>query len=173
MDDSPKGRTDASKPSTNEGRAHGLTPDAYRRFVNFLRKGNMKKMKIYIAGAYQRKEELLSKAKELVSMGHQVVASWLVMPDEKTDDFDTHAEDWSLRDLEDIDQGEIFVAVTEEKESRYKRGGRHVEFGCALIKGKKMIVVGPRETTFHYLIPDEQVFPNWEEFIRWMKELTL
>jgi hypothetical protein len=40
-------------------------------------------------------------------------------------------------------------------------GGRHVEFGLALAQGKRVIIVGPRENVFHYLLPDAQIFAYW------------
>ena len=42
-------------------------------------------------------------------------------------------------------------------------GGSHVEFGLALAQGKRVIVVGPRENVFHYLLPESQIFGTWNQ----------
>jgi nucleoside 2-deoxyribosyltransferase len=54
-------------------------------------------------------------------------------------------------DLDDVDDCDIFVFFSEDPLSGVPRGGRHVEFGYALAKGKRIAVIGPEENTFHYL----------------------
>ena len=45
------------------------------------------------------------------------------------------------------------------------RGGRHVEFGYAASRGKRLTIIGPRETVFHHLDGVEH-FENAQEFMR-------
>ena len=45
------------------------------------------------------------------------------------------------------------IVFTEMPNSVLATGGSHVEFGLALAQGKRVIVVGPRENVFHYLLP--------------------
>jgi len=40
----------------------------------------------------------------------------------------------------------------ENVNSKYKRGGRHVEFGYAIAYGKRLVIVGPLENAFYYLL---------------------
>jgi hypothetical protein len=42
------------------------------------------------------------------------------------------------------------------------RGGRHVEFGIAFAKEKRLMIVGPRENIFHWL-PSVEVYPDFEQ----------
>ena len=43
---------------------------------------------------------------------------------------------------------------------------RHVEFGLALAQDKGVIIVGPRENVFHYLLPDSQMFAPGTRHLR-------
>lgn len=124
-------------------------------------------MKIYIAGRYSRRDEFREVAKQLEEMGHEVTSQWL---DEDVDlnhtmadiqpEFATGA---ALTDLHDIDEAQVVLFFSESKLT--PRGGRHVEFGYALAKGKFIYVIGPKENIFHYnpmvvSIPD----------VEWMKQ---
>ena len=55
------------------------------------------------------------------------------------------------------------IIFTEIPNTILATGGRHVEFGLALAQGKRMIIVGPRENVFHYLLPDSQIFATWNK----------
>jgi hypothetical protein len=55
------------------------------------------------------------------------------------------------------------IIFTEIPNTVLATGGRHVEFGLALAQGKRVIVVGPRENVFHYLLPESQVFATWNQ----------
>ena len=64
-----------------------------------------------------------------------------------------------------IAASDIFIAFTEEPDSPYGRGGRHVEFGFAMYHYgedhlKAVIVVGPRENIFHAL-PEVHRIDSW------------
>ncbi len=48
--------------------------------------------------------------------------------------------------------------------SGYSRGGRHVEAGYALAKGKYLVLVGPRENVF-YSLPHWHVLPDVDALI--------
>jgi hypothetical protein len=66
------------------------------------------------------------------------------------------------------------IIFTEIPNATPATGGRHVEFGLALAQGKRVIVVGPRENVFHYLLPDSQIFATWnKEFATIRRQHTL
>src|SRR5260221_13260147 len=56
---------------------------------------------------------------------------------------------YAAEDLADIDQADAVVLFTQA--GRHFAGGRHVEAGYALGKGKRLVVVGPRENVFYHL----------------------
>lgn len=126
-------------------------------------------MRIYLAGAWERRSLLRGIAGGLAKVGHEVVSSWLTENEqEHASQYAAHASEWSERDFSDIDSAQLFVTLTEEADSPYRRGGRHVELGYALARGKTVAVIGPRETTFHYLVPEHRVFFNWVAFGVWL-----
>jgi nucleoside 2-deoxyribosyltransferase len=108
-------------------------------------------MKIYLASRYSRREELAGYAKRLEETGHHVVtARWLQglhEADERTAAIELRQR-FAYEDLADLDEADVLVAFTEEPYKIATRGGRHVELGYALAKGKLVVIVGPVENVF-------------------------
>lgn len=131
---------------------------------------------IYIAGRYDRREEMAGYAQELRDKGFIVDCRWLLglhqlhTGSEKVD-IDSHPEHgvtleaapFAQDDYEDLKKSDTIVLFSERPESHSKRGGRHVEFGMALAWGHRLIVIGPRENVFHCL-PEVERFDTWREF---------
>lgn len=147
-------------------------------------------MKVYLAARYSRREELVGYRNDLNQLGSiipglylRVTSRWLngsheahklgpngmrVIP--RSGYTNTQARRFAREDLADIDEADVVVVFTEEHVPRGNvgRGGRHVEFGYALAKGKKIIVVGPIENVFYSLInesdlPGVRVADDWIE----------
>lgn len=138
-------------------------------------------MRIYLAARYSRRLELCGYREQLQNLGFDVQARWLdgkhqldnlgkpigdngeVLVEEGN-----CAEAARLRaefandDWEDVTAAQIQVNFTEPPRSSANRGGRHVEFGIALAKGNRVIVVGHRENIFHWL-PDVEFYETWEQ----------
>lgn len=55
----------------------------------------------------------------------------------------------AIDDLEDIDAADALVLVNPRHLHGSGRGGRHVELGYALARGKRVLLVGDRENVFH------------------------
>lgn len=145
-------------------------------------------MKIYLAARYSRREELCAYRSQLRALGHSVQARWLdgkhQLSDkgapigdhgeelvEGVDDGSTQVRNAELRahfandDWEDVTAAELVINFTEPPRSNASRGGRHVEFGIALAKGTRCIVVGHRENIFHWL-PQVEFCATWEEALQ-------
>ena len=124
-------------------------------------------MRIYLAARYGRHEELMGYAEELRALGYQVTSRWILGDHELRSgghsDEDAWAVVWAAEDRLDLLEADIVVSFTEGADVPGRaRGGRHVEFGMALERGKRLIVVGPRENVFHYL-PLVRRFETWAE----------
>lgn len=118
-------------------------------------------MKIYLAARYERRTELAGYADRLRKLGHVVTSRWLAGNAELP--VAAQAE----MDLADIDEAEVVVSFTEPP-GVYSRGGRHVEFGYALARGKSLVIVGPAENIFH--VKAEEQYPNFEALVEeWEK----
>ena len=110
-------------------------------------------MKIYLAASYSRRQEMLGYAEQLRADGHTVTARWILgLHDDPSISEQQCAED----DVADILDAECTISFTEVPTSGRKRGGRHVEFGIALTRGQRLVLVGPRENVFHHLHQVEQ-----------------
>lgn len=142
-------------------------------------------MKIYLAARYSRREELCGYRQQLRDIGHDVQARWLdgkhQLSDagtpigdngealvEGVDDGSTQVQNAALRskfaldDWLDVTVADLVISFTEPPRSSASRGGRHVEFGVALQKGARVIVVGYRENIFHWL-PNVEFCTTWPE----------
>ena len=133
-------------------------------------------MRYYIAGRYDRREELCGYADELRALGHTVDCRWLlglhqVHQNAEKIDVESHPEHgitldarpFAQDDYEDVKASEAIILFSEPPEAYSKRGGRHVEFGMALAWGKCLIVIGRRENVFHCL-PQVERYDSWEVF---------
>lgn len=139
---------------------------------------------IYLAARYSRREELCVYREQLGALGYLVQARWLdgghQLADNgapigesgealvEGDSGGTSAESVALRakfamdDWEDVNSADIVISFTEPPRAKANRGGRHVEYGIALARGARVIVVGFRENIFHWL-PVVEFCRNWDE----------
>lgn len=75
-------------------------------------------------------------------------------------------------DWEDVINADVVINFTESPRSEATRGGRHVEFGIALAKGARVIVVGYRENLFHWL-PQVEFFETWDDLMQSVAKLNM
>ena len=111
-------------------------------------------MKVYIASRFERKDEMKSLSKILPGFGIHVQSRWLdetISPTSQLSDITpVYAKEQAGYDLEDIDSVDTLLFFADPVPLTV-RGGKHVEFGYALAKGKRIIVVGGNDNIFHYL----------------------
>lgn len=128
-------------------------------------------MKVYLAAQFSWKEQIAAKKRQLEQLGIEVTSTWTdetANPNCSLKDFqgDYHL-DMALRDLRQIDEADRLILFTVDPDTMTRRGGRHVEFGYAMGKGKDLLVIGPKENIFHHL-PIVQI-DTWEEAVKWLK----
>lgn len=125
-------------------------------------------MKFYLAGRYSRRKELLGYAEQLKALGHEVTSRWLDGKHEAKDKTATPNEmaRWAKEDLKDIRAAQALILFTESELT--PRGGRLVEFGYAVGKGKRVYTVGPMENIFCAHV---NRFDTWEEFFHHAKTI--
>lgn len=122
-------------------------------------------MKLYLAGKYQSRLQLVEYAKELVSnYGHEITSRWLDGSHDGFADALTSEvrQRFALEDLEDLMAADA-VLFFSPPQMEPGRGGRHVEFGIAYQARKILVVIGPKENVFHDL-PGVMHFPEWADF---------
>jgi nucleoside 2-deoxyribosyltransferase len=113
-------------------------------------------MKVYLAAAYARRDEIADHARYLQwKSGIEVVSSWLDETYSPTIDITTLPgginQALAEKDVQEINSCDLIIFFAENQNNQPPRGGRHVEFGIALALGKRIIVVGERENIFHHL----------------------
>lgn len=125
-------------------------------------------MKIYIAGRYANLEKLRQESLQFEAEGIEVVSSWLIHNSEDGLSF----QEIATRDFEDIDKSDTLVLYTEAYGTHVPGGGRFVEFGYALGKGKRVLIVGPLENIFSWH-PSVLIFPSTKYAIRYLATLPV
>lgn len=85
-------------------------------------------------------------AEALQAMGHEVTSEWINGTHQGGD-----SREYALIDLRDIDAADALVLFSESPAGSRTRGGKHVEFGYALAKGKRIFIVGNHGNVFHRL----------------------
>lgn len=103
-------------------------------------------------------------ANRLSLCGLDIVARWVYGGEEGLS-----REQIATLDLADVDACDVLVAFTKPHGTLTTGGGRHVEFGYALARGKRMVIIGYRENVFHHH-PNVQVFPSLDD---WLHHLNL
>lgn len=114
--------------------------------------------KIYIAGMYSRRLELLEVSRLFEAAGHKITARWLHGDEEKPG---MTQRDKGQMDVDDVTAADVVILFSTPK-SYFKEpgegvsGGRHFEFGLALGLKKTMILVGEPESVFHHVVQVHQ-----------------
>jgi nucleoside 2-deoxyribosyltransferase len=115
-------------------------------------------MKIYLAAAWSRLEEIAQVGQELTELGVEITSRWLT---EERSLFTNGGLEKFMRerayvDLEDVDRADGVVRFADKTDeplcdSRLISGARHFEFGYAKARGKTLYVVGGRQNVFDRL----------------------
>jgi nucleoside 2-deoxyribosyltransferase len=116
-------------------------------------------VKIYLAAPFGDREKMEAIADRLKALGHTVVARWVYGGEDGL----TRSE-IAILDLDDVDAADTIVSFTFPRGTLFFGGGRHVEFGYALAKGKRLVVIGHRENVFHHF-PGVEVYPSVEDWL--------
>lgn len=125
-------------------------------------------MRVYLAARYPRRDELKIVATRLREQNIEVTSRWLLekMPltTQLPDTSPRFCEGTAQADLEDIEAADTFVLFSENSMVGYPRAGRMVEFGYALAKGKRIVVIGGHENIFMFL-PEILHYATLEDFL--------
>lgn len=120
-------------------------------------------MRMYLAGALQRREYLRTVAAELRAAGVTITSQWLDerLPAAAEDDA-ALARRLAYRDTTDIENSDTFVVFSEPFGSEYEtRVGHQVEMGYALrVPRMRVVVVGDRRSVFAHLAEHYATWPE-------------
>lgn len=120
-------------------------------------------MKIYLAAMFSRRKEMETYAQRFKNAGHEITARWVFGGEtDTTFNKDLTRERAAAIDLEDVDAADCVISFTHPRGTKTPGGGRHVEFGYALAKGKRLILIGERENVFHH-VPSVEIFEDLDK----------
>jgi len=121
----------------------------------------MNTVSIYLASLYSRREEMEDYASMLINdFGYDITSRWVFGGEEGFSN-----EEIAIFDLEDVDAADTIIAFSEPYGTLYKGGGRNVELGWAMAKGKRCVLIGERENVFmwHPKIEQYDTLTDWLE----------
>ena len=114
-------------------------------------------MRVYLAAAWGRREEILRVADRLCLEGIDVTSGWLT----EEEGMQSGSKERFLRerayvDLQDVDRADVLVRFADTPRTRSVpraliSGARMFEMGYAKAKGKGLIVVGGKQNVFDRL----------------------
>jgi nucleoside 2-deoxyribosyltransferase len=116
-------------------------------------------MKVYLAATFDSRPKMEEIANLLKSRGFAITARWVYGGEEGLT-----REQIAILDLEDVDAADAVVSFTYPRGTLTSGGGRHVEFGYGLAKGKRLILIGARENVFHEF-PGVELYPTLDAWL--------
>lgn len=117
-------------------------------------------VKLYMAARFTRREELESYAPLIQDAGFEITSTWVFGGEDGLT-----RQDIAELDIRDVERADAILLFTEPYGEHIPGGGRFVEFGYAIGRGKKLFVIGGRENVFmHY--PGVEFYMNVHEFAR-------
>jgi len=122
-------------------------------------------MRVYLAAAWSRREEIEEVAVRLRKLGVTVTSNWLTEEKaQQTGAREKFLRDRAYLDLNDVDEADAIVRFADSTgdlnlthdgvqlaPSHLMSGARHFEFGYAKAKGKTLYVVGGKQNVFDRL----------------------
>lgn len=106
-------------------------------------------MKLYLASSFNSRAAMRNQRKIAELYGHSVTSRWIDIPaDSPTLPNAKNSVQEAQNDLDDIDAADTLVFFSNTGTTS---GGKHIEFGYALAKGKPIVIVGDRGSVFHHL----------------------
>jgi nucleoside 2-deoxyribosyltransferase len=135
-------------------------------------------MKLYLAAAFSRHEEIAAVAKQLKKLGVDVTSSWLKEEtrDNPSPEFLRERAYIDLRDIAASDGVVRFSDFDFENKpiffnNKLLTGARHFEFGYAKALGKSLYMVGLKQNVFDHLDGVTQ-FYSIEEMLNHFSEVA-
>jgi hypothetical protein len=130
-------------------------------------------VKIYLAAAWSRQQEIRDVAKKLSDAGVEITSRWL---EEKGpapgQDVLKYRRETAFLDIQDVRQADMLVRFTDDLSSEtipsyLGTGARMFEFGMAWERGMPVVIVGGRQNVFDFL-PNIIHLKNVEELIKFL-----
>lgn len=121
--------------------------------------------RIYVAGPWAHKDACKHTVLQLRAAGLHVTSRWVFRPETEYECDPKLMESEALRDIEDIDDANVFFHLNLEKSE-----GKATELGIAVHKGLPIFVLGGKRNNVFLHLPWLHHVSSVEEFIRIMGE---
>jgi nucleoside 2-deoxyribosyltransferase len=116
-------------------------------------------MKVYLAAPFGDRPKMERVADLLKTKGFEIVSRWVY-----GGETGMTRQQIAVLDLADVEIADVVVSFTFPRGTPFTGGGRHVEFGYALARGKQLVLIGERENVFHHF-PNVSAFPSVDAWL--------
>jgi nucleoside 2-deoxyribosyltransferase len=116
-------------------------------------------VKVYLAARFSDRAYMELVADKLTALGVDITARWVY-----GGEAGKSRREIAVYDIDDVDAADTVVSFTQPIGTMTKGGGRHVEFGYGLAKGKRLILIGARENVFHHY-PNVAAYPSLDAWL--------
>lgn len=123
--------------------------------------------KIYLAARFSDRPHMEIIGDRLKIAGFEITARWVYGGEDGL----TRAQIANL-DIDDVAACDTLVSFTQPYGTLTKGGGRHVEFGYAMARGKRLVLIGDRENVFHHS-PKVEIYPTFEAWLHHLNVVEL
>lgn len=131
-----------------------------------------KPLRVYVAARWDDRGDACIAKAILEEHGVVCTSTWLTPHDNQSMDalkakgsVVQECREKAVKDFEDIDGSDCVLLLSAKKSHRNGTGGKHVETGYAMARGKPVFVMGERENIFHYH-PMVRVVDSVSAFLR-------
>ena len=106
-------------------------------------------------------------SRELRNAGHICTSRWLGGERTYLSAKDVHDAAFQAKmDLDDIDSSDAIICKIFPRGTPISGGGRHIEFGYAMAKGKRLMCVGEGAETVFHLMHNVTVYDTIKDAVR-------
>lgn len=118
-------------------------------------------MKIYIAHNFAARDYLMDTVRGLEEHGHECTSTWIW---DDSHILGMNEEQSALKDLEDIDRADTLILFIDQYWERMRKG-EYFEFGYAVAKGKRVILIGKDTSCIFCHLPQLERFEYLCDFL--------
>jgi nucleoside 2-deoxyribosyltransferase len=116
-------------------------------------------VKVYLAARFSDRHYMELVADRLKTHGFEITSRWVYGGEEGLT-----REQIAVLDIDDVDTADAVISFTQPFGTMTKGGGRHVEFGYGMARGKRLILIGERENVFHHF-PGVEIYATLDDFL--------
>jgi hypothetical protein len=121
-------------------------------------------MRVYLSARFERQNEMQLYSEQLRAEGIEVLSAWTEIDSPSSNNFNGIGTQrralFAMMNLQQLVGSHVLVVFSDAGGKADRLGEKHVDLGVALALGKRLLLVGAAENSYHDL-PDVEQFATW------------